>query len=213
MVKWHKLLLITATLGLLAACEEEGSVDDAEDDPVTENTEEEAEEETEEELEEEPTTSLGKRSNPVPLGETAQIDVRIIDYDDEDFETQDGVLEVTLSNIISGDDAYEMLLEENSFVEEAPEGYQWLIFDVEATLVEGHEDVAYNPLPIISSVSASGAESPDGYYTTIDDEFGYIDLYHGGSASGRQSAIAPIDEEFLIKWHEGFGSEVFFDVE
>ncbi|OJF91366.1 hypothetical protein [Alkalibacterium sp. 20] len=125
MVKWHKLLLITATtMGLLAACEEEGSVDDAADDLVTENTEEE----TEEEVEEEPTTSLGKSSNPVPMGETAQID-----YDDEDFETEDGVLEVTLSNMILGDDAYEMLLEENPNSEEAPEGYQWLIFDVEAT--------------------------------------------------------------------------------
>ncbi|OJF91367.1 hypothetical protein [Alkalibacterium sp. 20] len=72
--------------------------------------------------------------------------------------------------------------------------------------------ITHYPLPIISSVSASGVESPDGYYTTID-EFGYIDLYYGGSASGRQSAIAPIDGEFLIKWYEGFGNEVFFDVE
>ncbi|GEK89668.1 hypothetical protein SAMN04488100_12138 [Alkalibacterium putridalgicola] len=183
---------------------------------VEENVEEpEVEEpETEAETEEETTVDLGKRTNPVPLNESIQFTVQIVDYEAEEYNPEEGLLEVTLSNLMSGDDAYTFIPEENQFNEEAPEGYEWIVFDIEATLLEGDENIPYMPMPTISTVSESGAESPDGHYATLNNEFGYIDLFDGGTTSGKQAAIAPVepvDEPYLIKWSED--STVFFDIE
>ncbi|SFC09974.1 hypothetical protein SAMN04488102_10338 [Alkalibacterium subtropicum] len=182
-----------------------------EEEEVSEETEvEEPENETEKELEEKPSANLGQRTNPVPLGESFQFAVQIVDYEADDYNPQEGLIEVTLSNLVTGDDAYAFLLEENPYNEEAPEGYEWIVFDIEATLLEGDENIPYMPMPMISTVSESGAESPDGHYATLNNEFGYIDLFDGGTTSGKQAVIAPVDESYLIKWYEN--STVFFDI-
>ncbi|WP_368646218.1 hypothetical protein AB4027_04880 [Alkalibacterium putridalgicola] len=189
--------------------EEEASEELDEEENVEEEPEVE-EPETEAEPEEETTAELGKRTNPVPLNESIQFTVQIVDYEAEEYNPEEGLLEVTLSNPVTGDDAYAFLLEENQFNEEAPEGYEWIVFDIEATLLEGDENIPYMPMPTISTVSESGAESPDGHYATLNNEFGYIDLFDGGTTSGKQAAIAPVDEPYLIKWSEE--STVFFDI-
>ncbi|MFO8069460.1 MAG: hypothetical protein R6U02_05690 [Alkalibacterium sp.] len=212
---WFIAIIVFFIFGVLGSMgdDDEDIAEELETEEVAaEDNETEPAEEIEEVVEEEPTTDIGKRSNPVPLGASIEVDVNIIDIDDV-FDAEEGVLKLTLNNIISGDEAYEIILGENQFNEEAPEGYQWIIFDIEATLVDGSEDVAYTPFPMISTVSESGAESPDGHYATIDNEFGYTDLFDGGSTSGRQATIAPADENYLIKWTEGFTKEIFFSVE
>lgn len=150
----------------------------------------------------------GTRTNPIPFGEST---MRLVDINDpnQDF----GFLRLTLSNLISGEEAYNFLLNESQFNEQAPEGYQWIVFDVTAELTEGSDNVPYVSYPNVSTVSESGAESPGGHYAVINDEFGNTDLYNGGTTTGKIATIAPEDEGYLIKWVEDYKEPVFFDTE
>jgi len=150
----------------------------------------------------------GTRTNPVPFGESA---MRLIDINDPDQNF--GFLRLTLSNLISGEEAYNFLLNENQFNEQAPEGYQWIVFDVTAELIEGSENEPYVSYPQISTVSESGSESPDGHYAVVNEEYGGDDLYKGGTNTGKIATIAPVDEDYTIKWIEDYGEPVFFDNE
>lgn len=212
-----KLLVIVFTSILfLSACSDEGNNPDTVDagddtEEVGEDVREDGGEDVKEETTDENTTDLGKRSNPVPLGESVQIPVDIYESADS-FESEEGLFEVSITNLISGDEAFDFIKSENQFNEEAPEGYQWIVLDVSGTLVEGSEDSPYTPTPFVSTVSESGEETPDlGIYATIDNEFGWNDLFHGGTTNGKIAILAPADEDYLIKWDEGFINSIFFD--
>jgi len=150
----------------------------------------------------------GTRTSPIPFGEST---MRLVDINDP--EQDSGFLRLTLSNLISGEEAYNFLLNENQFNEQAPEGYQWIVFDVTGELVEGSDNESYVSYPQVSTVSESGSESPDGHYATITNEYGGTDLYKGGTATGKIATIAPENEDYTIKWIEDYGEPVFFDNE
>lgn len=220
-MKLHKsIVLFGASALLLTACGEESSstddlVEDQEDTEVVTDVEDVENIEEVEEVDatetEESDSNVGKRSNPVSLGEKVQMTVNIYESIDS-FDSEEGILEVAITNIIDGDEAFDFIMNENQFNDEAPEGYQWIILDVEATLVEGSEDNPYTPIPYITTVSDSGEETPDlGVYASIENEFGWNDLFNGGSTSGKIAVLAPTAEDYLIKWDEGFINSIFFD--
>lgn len=180
---------------LLAACGEssEVTVESANSDSAAAEV---ASSETES-LEE--TSTPGKRSNPVSIGESATWDVV---YSDADYNPLEGTVTTTISNVVRGEEAYNQLVAANEYNESAPEGYEWVIFDMSLTLDEGSQDDPFNTSSItITPIASDGSEVPQSSYATFEEgtDFGWKDLYKGGSDSGKFGLIIPEGDETLIE--------------
>lgn len=156
-------------------------------------------------------TGEGTRSDPMQLGSTAQLDVMINgdDYDDR-YEAS---AELTISEIVIGEEAYDMLIAENQFNDPAPEGYQWALINSSIELVDSEtEDYAYYVMDHFEIVEGDGSAAPRESAVT-PDEYGSEYIYSGGTSTGYSSVLVPEDNEFLIKY-DGFSSNtVFFEVD
>lgn len=195
-----KLLLLLMTTLVITAC----SVEDKEEPVIIENKSEEVvetnkvndepddteKEETVEEEKEE--SSLGKRSNPVPLGETVQFPVHV---SGDDGETHEGKGSLTLHSVERGSSVYDKLLEMNQFNEEAPDGYEWAFLELEFSLDElDSEDESYYVMFDFKAYGSDGSETPS-KSAVVHDEFGWVELYAGGTNSGLESILLPIDDD------------------
>lgn len=172
----------------------------------------EAEEEKTLEESEEETTNSGSRSNPVALGETITQDIEFLSEE----SSHSGNRSITLSNVSRGEEVYNYLMEANQFNERAPEGMEWVMLDVEYTLNEADtEDEAVYVTPDFSVVASDGSEiSQSEAYATLDsgEEFGYVELYSGGQASGKYAFFAPIGDEVLLKFDDWIAPSIFFSL-
>lgn len=150
------------------------------------------------------------RNNPVPLNQTGLIPIKIHTSPDT-VSRIDGVLEISFSNIISGEEAYKFLLNESQANEHPPAGYQWIILDAKAKLTSGSREFPYTLIPNVTTVSLDDIETPKNKASpAYNNAFGYVDLYQDGETEGKIVLLAPIDEEYLIRWDEGFYTSVFF---
>jgi hypothetical protein len=212
-MKLHKsLLLFGASILLLAACGDEDTgaeVEDAQDD--TEIVED-AEADEPEEAENEKEVNAGSRSNPISLGETVTQDFEFF-TEDADYN---GNRSITLSNVMRGEEVYNYLMEANPYNEEAPEGMEWIMVDVEYILNEADtEDESVYVMPEFVVIASDGSEvSQDENYATLNDgeEFGYVELYSGGSANGKYAFFAPTDDEVLLKFDDWNNPAIFFNL-
>ncbi|PTQ84486.1 uncharacterized protein DUF4878 [Trichococcus patagoniensis] len=152
---------------------------------------------------------VGKRSNPVPLGQAIEIPV---EYSNEDWtENYEGTISLQVNGITKGQAALDTLMAENQFNEAPPEGMEWVIFDVALKLLDGNQDTPYTTFPSFDIISSSGSEiAQDAYGTLNGNEFGYTDLFPGAEASGRVVKYAPIGDNFLISYTEGFSASYYF---
>jgi len=221
-----QLLLAGSTLMVLGACstrevqestptpeEEVEEVDETEvveeGAETEENTDVEAEEEEAEE--EPPTSDVGKRSNPVPVGES--VTYTEVYYGEDWEEEYEAEYEVRITDIVRGEEALTILKEENQFNEPAPEGMEWAIITLEGTLHAGDEDVPYTVVPWFSVVDSTGSEVPQDDYATLDgNEYGYVDLFPGGTTEGRIAHYMPVDDESLLFLDDMMGSGIYFSL-
>lgn len=156
--------------------------------------------------------NLGKRSNPVPLGEW--IEFQDTYYESiESFDGIEGTFRLRITEVERGDRAFEQLKEENQFNEPAPEGNEWIIVHLEIEMLEGNEDVPYSIVPFMSIMSSVGNEvSQDDWGTLDGNEFGYADLFPGGSHSGRDTFYVPVGDESLLVYEVGFDTGIYFSI-
>lgn len=154
-------------------------------------------------------TSIGKRSNPVPLGKTITIDT--IYYASDTYDEIEGNISVTLSNVIRGEEAYKQLIAYNKFNEKAPKGKEWIIIDVKYKLNKGSEDDPHHT-GYFTTISSAGEEVSQDEYAFIDsqDDFGFKELYVGGEISGKVARLVPIGDNALIQLREE--QRVFFSI-
>lgn len=186
--------------------------DIAEEDQADEEVEsnEEPEVADDETSQESSSTGEGTRSNPMQLGDTSQLVVTINgdDYDDQ----YEAAVNLTVDDIIIGDEAYDMLVEENPYNDPAPEGYQWALIHSEIELVESEtDDYSYYVMDLFEVVEDDGSSASRESAVT-PEEYGGEDIYSGGTSSGYSSILVPEDGDFLIKY-DGFSSNtIFFEV-
>ena len=156
--------------------------------------------------------NLGKRSNPVPVGEW--IEFQDSYYENiESFDAIEGTLKLRITEVERGDAAFEKLMAENQFNEPAPEGHEWVIAHLEIEMVEGDEDTPYTVVPFISIMASTGNEVSQDAWATLDgNEFGHVDLFPGGSHSGRVAYYAPIEDESLLVYEVGFDTGIYFSL-
>ena len=192
---------------VLAACSEPSEVTVESKDAATETTEEVSS--IVESVAE--TSAPGKRSNPVSVGETATWDVI---YSDAEYNRLDGTVTTSISNVVRGEEAYNQLYSYNEFNEAAPEGYEWVIFDMTLTLDEGSEDDPFNTSTIfMTPIASDGSEVSQTDYATFEDgaAFGWKDLYKGGNDSGKVGLIVPVGDDTLIEISD-MNTSVFYSL-
>lgn len=209
------ILLLAATVITLPACIARPSASKSSGVTVSEKEEEEDDEDDAKEKEkEEPKkkeSEVGKRSNPVPLGQVATFSSN---YYDEEGEEIEAVLAVSVSNIQRGEEVYNYIMEANQFNEAAPEGYEWMSFDVSLKVVEGSEDDPYYASESFKVISSSGSEvDQQSTYASLPsgEEFGYVDLYEGGEVKGKVAKIVPVGDDVLLQFDD-WNASVFFAI-
>ena len=209
---WFIALVAIVIIGVISGGDDEEALDttESETEEVVEKTGPEEVEESEEIEEEAETSNVGKRSNPVPLGTAFQFEDT---YYDDDSNRLDAVFELTVLDVIRGEEAYDILMSENQFNEPAPEGMEWAIISLEGKLIEGDEDIPYTIVPWFSVVDSSGSEiSQDDYGTFDGNEYGYVDLFPGGTTTGRIAKYIPAGDDTLLVLDEFLGSGVYFSL-
>lgn len=158
------------------------------------------------------TSEVGKRSNPIKLGETATFDTT---YYTKDGEPLDANLSITLSNVIRGQEALDYLMAANQFNAAPPEGQEWVIVDVALTVNKGDADVPYYEMGAFTPVSSSGEEVSQAEYATFanGEGFGGVDLYEGANTTGKIGFLTKINDETVLEYTGAdFDTSVFFSL-
>ena len=202
------LIFTFATTLLLAACGEEAS--DPNDREVTTAAENTEGQESEEVAEEPAESSVGVRSNPLPMGDTITTDVNM--YDD-DFNALGASLDLTVTEVIRGQEAWDIITAENQFNEPAKEGYEYILVKVKGMLKDAEtEDY---PLWFSSGdfqfVDKEGA-TYDSFSVVIPNELG-TELYNGGSSEGYIHNQIKVDDETKLTFTSSSGAPVFFNLQ
>lgn len=151
-------------------------------------------------------SDVGKRSNPVPFGETGTFETFTYDNDANEIN---GNLSVTLSNVVRGEEAYNNLLAANEFNEAAPEGQEWLTFDADMVYNSDNQDEPY----LLSSfvpVDSTGAEVQQSTYAFTGSEVIATEIYAGGETKGSFAVLVPVGEDVILKYTDGM-SDMFFN--
>ncbi|GEK91181.1 hypothetical protein [Alkalibacterium kapii] len=213
--KFLKILLFSSMSLTLASCssrevQDTDSVEDASTETAESTTDQETGNDAEAETEES-TSELGKRSNPVPVGESITYTET---YYGDDMESEyEAEFELKVTDVVRGEEAFNTLKAENEFNEAAPEGMEWAIISLEGQLHQGDEDVPYPVYPTFTVVDSDGSEVPQDIYGTFDgNEFGYVDLFPGGTTSGRIAKYMPVDDESLLVLDDMIGSGIYFSL-
>src|SRR5699024_8213051 len=201
-----KLVLLGMSAFVLGACgnstQEEANTDD------TTSTEQTASTES-------ATSEQGKRSNPYILADTFEMAVQYTDPDSDDYETIDGRIKVTFNEVTLGQEAQDFLLSENEFNEEAPEGYQWGVYDTSVELLEDSEDVPFNLFLTETVYDGEGANVDNMMASAYsNNQLSDQSIFPGAVAQGNIVLLVPenIDGALMEMSYLGGGDTVYVDL-
>lgn len=154
--------------------------------------------------------AIGKRSNPVKLGEKATFDTSY--YPEDGDNSIEANASLSFDNITRGEEAYKQLLEANEFNAAAPEGKEWVILDATFKLNKGNKDEAMFVSPSLTPISANGEEISQNEYPTFKDgeEFNYKKVFEGGEINGKVGMLVNKGEDFLIEYND-YSAKLYFD--
>lgn len=204
------LFTLLASSMVLGACSAEVTEAVKADDEVSQTATSETVAKEESKQGEKKETSKGKRSNPFIIGND-EVASMASKYYSNDGETIEYTATYQFSNPVDGEEAWEYVQAQNPYNEPAPDGWQWVILDLTFQLVEGGEDESFMPYINPSSVKSDGTPSPDGYVTFDGDDFGFPEVYHGGTATGKVATLFPVDDEdATIKVSPDGFTDIFF---
>lgn len=164
------------------------------------------------EKEEEPKSKLGSRTNPVPFQKTATVDDEL--YDDEG-NTYAIKFDLTVKDVIRGDEAYQKLKSMNEYNEAAPEGYEWVLAETKVKFVESEtEDLSFyiDGIMNFEMVSESGDIYSGDVYGTTEPDFSF-EMYVGNEKEGYISGLVKTGENAQLRYEEMLGGQVFFNLQ
>lgn len=153
------------------------------------------------------------RSNPLALGETAEVSV--VTYNDEGEELT-GTANVTIDNVLRGQEALDALDTEGmSTPAPEEEGVEWAVFDMTYELTEFEdEDYPVNVSDDVEIYLEDGSSVEQTGYTWVEgDEFPVTEIYSGGTAEGKVARMVPEGEPFLIKFDDWMEAEAWYQVD
>lgn len=203
------LILGLLTIVFLGACGQ-GTKDIEVKDEDNQQGESTQQEETEEK--EEKTPKLGSRSNPVPFQKTATVDDELYDDEGNSYAMK---FDLTVTEVIRGEEAYQMLMSMNQFNEPAPEGYEWVLAKTKVKFVESEtEDISFNIDGVYNfeMISESGDIYSGDIYATVEPDFSF-EMYVGNEKEGYIPGLIKTGENAQLRYEEMLGGEVFFNLQ
>ncbi|SES25074.1 hypothetical protein [Psychrobacillus sp. OK032] len=202
-----KLLLFTTFVSamLLAACgeeavEPENTTSDVEVEQDVKTTEESKENAIEE-------GAFGKRSNPVPVGTTQPVDIVIYDNESNSFA---GKADITITDVKRGQEVLDFVKGQNEFNETPPEGYEYIMLNVKATLKEAEtEDYAW--LADGWDFNFIGEDgSPYEMVSVVHEPAYHGEVYVGGTVEGLIINQVKVNDPIKVVYEDGNWDNVFF---
>lgn len=194
---------------LLAACGSDGEVTTTSKEDTTQGESTEEAEKPAEEKEE--VKEVGTRSNPVKISEVANIETATYDNDSNEYKTN---IDLSVVEVLRGDQAFQKLQEMNEFNEAAPEGYEWVLVKSKVKVVDSEtEDYPFTIDGIMNFkfVSESGDIYDGSVVGTTEPDFSF-EMYTGNEKEGYISGLVKTGEEATMQYDSWVGNIVFFNL-
>ncbi|MEQ2467413.1 MULTISPECIES: hypothetical protein [Bacillaceae] len=190
-----------------------GCGQDTKDVTIKDEDEKQEEVQTEEtEKKEETKSKLGSRTNPVPFKKTVTVEDELYNDEGESFPIK---FDLTVLEVIRGEDAYQKLKSMNEFNEPAPEGYEWLLAKTKVKFTESAtEDLSFHIDGIMNfeMVSKNGDIYSGDIIGTTEPEFSY-EMYVGNEKEGYISGLVKTGEKAQLRYEEMLGGNVFLNLQ
>lgn len=212
-----KLVLLGVSAFLLGACGNGSSetATNTESSEAQSSTEQVDSTENDSSKEESTGSNQGKRSNPYTLADAFEMDVQYSDPDSDDYAPIDGRIKVTFNNVTTGQEAQDFLTSENEFNDQAPEGFQWMVFDTSVELLEGSEDVPFNLFLTEQIYDADGASVDNSEHMAFsNNQLSDQSIFPGATAQGNIVLLVPEDTTgaLMEMSYLGGGDTVYIDL-
>lgn len=209
MKKLLMILLAAVLVFSITGCGEEAEVEPAEEDKKEavkeERIKEEAKEEKEEDKAEEDEREIGTRDNPAGINEG--VELKFSDWLEGEVE-----LEIELTEVIRGEEAWNIIREANQFNEEPEEGREYLM----AKFYVMFKDLEEEPFDMnharFDLVSEGGVTYEDFVSVSDVEPDLRVDLYEGSEHEGYTYFFVDEDDDNpLIAFERDRDHEIWFD--
>lgn len=202
--------LACGTLLTLSAC---GSSEEASNNEVkTKEKEKVAEETKKDDKKETKESAKGSRSNPVAFNEAATFEDTFYSSDSSSSDRFKAEIELSILEVIRGDEAYQILKTENQFNEPAAEGKEWALVKVKGKIVDAEtEDHPYLLSDMnLDFVSSSGQVYNNEQHAVAPNELRQ-ELFKGAEGEGYIVQAVDVGDDFKIQYELNGGKKVFFN--
>lgn len=209
-----RLSLLGLLVLLLAAC---GSEETATKETTVEKQEQPAEQTepveeagVEEEKEEAKEPEYGKRSNPVPIGQTQSVAVSIYDNESTSFAAK---ADITINSVKRGPEVLEFVKGINEYNEAPPEGYEYIMLDVTTALTESEtEDYAWWMDGMQFNFIGSDGSPYEWTSVVVEPELNG-EIFVGGSLQGYVVNMVKTDDPIMVVYEDSNWENIFFATE
>ena len=137
---------------------------------------------------------LGKADNPAPLGEAVEV-----------YENDMTVLNISIANVVSGDEAYNLIKGYNQFNSEPPEGYHYVLFDVNVECVSTNKSggfrVRYSNFCAANSTKAILRSTS---VAVVLENYLDATLLPGSMVTGKSAVLMPDDGDGYIVYDDRY---------
>jgi hypothetical protein len=194
---------------LLTACSSGGNVTTKEKSSETKQEQPKQEAPKQEPKKEAP--KVGTRSNPVKFNEIASIDTTTTDDQLNEYKTK---IELSVEEVIRGDQAYQKLKTMNEYNETAPAGYEWVLAKAKVKVVDSEtEDHPFNidGIMYFKFVSNSGDIYSGDITGTTEPDFSF-EMYKGNEKEGYIAGLVKAGEDAELEYDPMVSDVVFFNL-
>ncbi|MDF2535371.1 MAG: hypothetical protein K0R18_1530 [Bacillales bacterium] len=142
----------------------------------------------------------GSFSNPITFGSVGIIDEKGLA--DDNGESVDVKLSVSISNVIRGDEAWTFLKSKDTYNAPAPSGQEWAVFDVDGKYLEStnkNYKVNFN-YGFFKAYDGSGKEIDESTVSLGGDGLLKGDGFPGAEFKGWSAVLVPVGSEFTLMY-------------
>jgi hypothetical protein len=210
--KTFGLILLVLLISILGACQSTKEVTVKRSDNV--KTEEADKESTTTDIEEkaEAESKLGSRSNPVLFQQAATVEDQLYNNEGEEFAIK---FELTVTEVIRGDEAFNQLKTMNQFNEAAPDGYEWVLAKTKVKFTESEtQDLSFriDGMMNFTLVSESGDIYSGDIVPSTEPDFSF-ELYVGSEQEGYIGGLVKIGEKAQLRYQDMLDGHIFFNLQ
>nr|WP_245003008.1 hypothetical protein [Bacillus nitratireducens] len=157
-------------------------------------------------------SSKGNRSNPIQINEMVTINDLILNSDGGTFKKFNTKVELSIIEVLRGDQAYQMLKKENQFNKPAPEGKEWVLVKVKGKVVDSEtQDYEYFLSDMNVNLVSNDGRVYNRELSAVTPNQLHQKLYKGAEGEGYISQVVNIGDDFKIQFETHDSKKIFFN--